>query len=180
MASDREPLQRSKSTGHESTPYLLRDPEPGDMGWVVYRHGVLYAQEFRWDERFEALVAQIIADYMKHHDPARERCWIAERTGEGSEREKIGCVFVVQVSDEIAKLRMLLVEPAARGLGLGRRLVEECIQFARSAGYEKLRLWTNSVLHDARRIYEKTGFKLIEEDKNDAFGEMAQTWELDL
>lgn len=174
MAADRV----SRELGTDSRgelPYTLREPRPGDMGWVVYRHGVLYSQEYGWDERFEALVAQIVADYMKHRDPARERGWIAERNG-----QNVGCVFVVRVSDEIAQLRMLLVEPSARGLGLGRRLVEECVQFARSTGYRKLRLWTNSVLDDARRIYEKTGFRLIEENKNDDFGEMAQTWELDL
>jgi DNA-binding MarR family transcriptional regulator/N-acetylglutamate synthase-like GNAT family acetyltransferase len=160
-----------------SEPFFLRTHEPGDVGWVVHRHGLLYAREYGWDERFEALVAQIVADFINNFDPATERCWIAEMEG-----ERVGCVFVVGAGDKVAKIRLLLVEPRARGLGLGNRLVEECIRFARSRGYEKLVLWTNDVLEDARRIYERKGFALVEQEEHHSFGKdlVGQNWELTL
>jgi len=160
-----------------SEPYVLRQHEPGDMGWIVHMHGRLYAEEYGWDERFEALVAQICSDFINRFNPDRERCWIAEMDG-----QIVGSVMVVQESDEAAKLRLLLVDPRARGLGLGKRLVDECIRFARRKGYRKLVLWTNHVLVQARNIYQKAGFVLVRQEPHRSFGPelIGETWELSL
>lgn len=160
---------------------LLRSHRPGDIGWVVERHGSLYAQEYGWDQRFEALVARIAADFIDQLEPARERCWIAERNG-----ERVGCVFLVRDREQprgaipTARLRLLLVDPSARGLGLGNTLVSQCTHFARSAGYRRIVLWTNSVLHTARRIYQREGYQLVREKPYTAFGKdlVSQDWEL--
>jgi GNAT superfamily N-acetyltransferase len=163
----------------ETASFTLRPPEPGDFGWVVARHGALYATEYGWDQRFEGLVARVIADFVEHYDPQRDKCWIAEYRG-----DKIGSVFMMAHPDRqgVAQLRLLLVEPAARGFGLGGRLVSECTKFGRAAGYHTITLWTNSVLLSARRIYEAAGYRLVEEAPHDLFGEglTGQTWELTL
>ena len=159
------------------THYLIRQHQLGDMGWVVHQHGVLYAQEYGWDEQFEALVAEITAKFIRNFDPKRERCWIAEIDG-----ENVGSVFLVKKSKTAAQLRLLLVDPKARGLGIGKRLVSECERFARQAGYRKIVLWTNSVLDAARHIYEEAGYRLIHEEPRHRFGHdlVGQTWELEL
>jgi DNA-binding MarR family transcriptional regulator/GNAT superfamily N-acetyltransferase len=158
-------------------PYLLRMHQPGDMGWIVHRQAILYAEEYGWDETYEALAAEIVAQFIKNYDPKRERAWVAERDG-----RRVGAVFVAKDSDEIAKLRLLHVEAEARGLGIGKRLVKECVQFARQAGYRKMTLWTQSILHAARHIYKETGFKVVSQKKHHSFGKdlTAETWELDL
>ena len=152
---------------------IRRLGEPGDLGWVVMAHGEVYAREYGWDQDFEALVARIVADYARYRDPRREAAWIAERDG-----CRVGCVFCVADSTEVARLRILLVDPAARGLGLGARLVDECLAFARAAGYRRITLWTNDVLTSARCIYQAAGFTLESADKHHSFGHdlVGQHW----
>jgi GNAT superfamily N-acetyltransferase len=156
---------------------VLRTHRPGDIGWVVARHGELYAQDYNWDSTFEGFVAEIAGKFLTRFDEHRERCWIAECNG-----ERAGCVFLVKQTRTIAKLRLLLVEPSARGLAIGSKLVQECIDFARQSGYRKLTLWTNDILHAARRIYERAGFRLVSEEKHHSFGHglVGQFWELNL
>ena len=160
-----------------ATPWRLRAPSPGDIGWVIARHGALYAEEYGFDARFEALVAQVAGAWLAHHDPARERCWIAERDG-----IPLGSVFLVRADDELARLRLLLVEPGTRGLGIGKRLVSECIAFARSVGYRRITLWTNDILVAARAIYQAAGFRLVASKPHTMFGPamVGEDWELSL
>ncbi|MGH8986578.1 MAG: bifunctional helix-turn-helix transcriptional regulator/GNAT family N-acetyltransferase [Acidimicrobiia bacterium] len=152
---------------------VLRPPEPGDFGWIIGRNAAVYADQYGWDESYETLVARIVADHLEHHDPRRERAWIAEVGG-----EPVGAVLCVRKDDDVAQLRLLLVEPGARGLGIGTRLVDECLRFARRAGYARIMLWTNDVLADARRIYERAGFELVEEEPHRSFGHdlVGQIW----
>ncbi|MGA3403266.1 MAG: bifunctional helix-turn-helix transcriptional regulator/GNAT family N-acetyltransferase [Acetobacteraceae bacterium] len=160
-----------------AAPWRLRDPQPGDIGWVVARHGALYAREYGFDARFEALVARVAGAFLASHDPARERCWIADRDG-----VNLGSVFLVRVDDDLARLRLLLVEPAARGLGVGKQLVAACIAFARAAGYRRITLWTNDVLLAARGIYQAAGFRLVASKPHSDFGPpcVGEDWELGL
>jgi len=176
MSALRE-MRRALGDAVAAGPIVLRGHRPGDIGLITQRHGELYAREYGWDERFEALVAGILSRYIAEYQPARERCWIAERDG-----EFLGCVFLMHKGADTAQLRMLLVEPAARGTGLGRTLVDECVRFARQCGYRKMVLWTNSRLDAARHIYLSHGFSLIREEPHDAFGDgsVGQYWELDL
>ena len=172
-------IEEALSPGSKLAPFILRNHRPGDMGWVVYRQGVLYAQEYGWDESYEALAARVVADFVEQYDPKRDHCWIAERDG-----VPLGCIFLVHHPElqDTAKLRLLHVEAHARGLGLGKALVGECVRFARAAGYRKVTLWTQSILTAAHRIYQQAGFKLVREEPHHSFGAdlMAQTWELEL
>ena len=160
-------------------PYTVRTHRPGDLGWIVSRHAALYAQEYQWDGTFEAMVARIVADFIDHYEPERERCWIAERNG-----VNVGCVALVKHPDRpgVAKLRILLVEPSARGFGIGARLVDECSAFARAVGYHTIALWTNDILHGARKIYVSRGYTLVSEEAHHSFGHdlVGQHWELTL
>ncbi len=168
---------KSSATPSADVAYRLRDPVPGDFGWIVKRHAEIYAHEYGWTAPFEGVCAQIVADFANNNDARRERCWIAEMNG-----ANIGCVFLVQDSSSVARIRLLLVDPAARGLGLGARLVDECVQFARRAGYRKITLWTHSVLTAARHVYKKAGFKLMRSDRHKSWGRpvVSEYWDLDL
>jgi DNA-binding MarR family transcriptional regulator/GNAT superfamily N-acetyltransferase len=163
------------ASGASAPPAILRDPRPGDMGWVVQSHGAFYASEYGFDSSFEALVAEIAAKFLTSFDASRERCWIAEADG-----AQVGSVFLVRHSDDVAKLRLLLVDPAGRGQGLGRRLVAECIAFAQACGYRKITLWTQSILVAARRIYQDAGFVLVAAEPHRSFGQglTGETWEM--
>jgi len=159
------------------TTVVLRSPNDVDFTWVVDRHRALYASEYGWDERFASIVAEVVAEFVAQHDPSRERAWIADLDG-----VRVGSVFLVRQSDEVAKLRLLLVEPAARGYGVGRLLVQQCIDFAKSARYSRITLWTNDVLHAARHLYERFGFQMVSSEPHHLFGEglQSETWELPL
>ena len=156
-------------------PYIIRTHRIGDLSWIAYRHAVLYSQEYGWNQGFERLVLEIVASFLKNYDPATEQCWVAERSG-----EMVGCVFLMKRSKQTAQLRLLLVEPSARGLGIGKRLVEECIRFARETGYKKIVLWTHDNLTAARAIYQKAGFQLTATGAHEDFGPRvtSETWEL--
>jgi DNA-binding MarR family transcriptional regulator/GNAT superfamily N-acetyltransferase len=174
--TDIRSLLASDESGEDQR-FTIRDHRPGDMGWITYRHGVLYWKEYGWDERFEAIVARVVADFIDNFNPEREHCWVAERNG-----EIVGSVFIVSKSKTVAKLRLLLVEPTARGLGIGSRLVDEVIQFARKVGYKRIELWTHPELVSARKIYKAAGFELIAEETHELFGKplRAETWAMKL
>ena len=157
--------------------YLLRSHRPGDIGWITHRHGAVYAEEYSFDETFEALVAEILARFIKDHDPKRERIWIAEQDG-----EQVGSVMIVDAGDQIAQLHLLFVDPKARGKGIGKRLIDECIHFAKRNNYQKIKLWTQSILLEARHLYSKAGFSITEEEPHTSFGQdlIAEIWELSL
>lgn len=161
----------------KSEPYTLRSLRPGDIGWITHRQELLYFEEYGWNEEFEALIAGIMSKFILNFDPTMEKCWVAERGGEIA-----GSVFVVKKTKTVAQLRLLYVEPSARGLGIGRRLVDECIRFARARKYRKVTLWTNDVLTSARRIYEAAGFRLVKQERHRSFGKslVGQNWELPL
>jgi DNA-binding MarR family transcriptional regulator/GNAT superfamily N-acetyltransferase len=172
-----ETLLRGETRTAPQPGYILRAPQPGDFGWIVKRNAELYAQEYQWKEPFEGVCAQIVADFVNKFDRKRERCWIAEMNG-----ENVGCIFLAKDSATVARIRLLLVEPQARGLGLGARLVDECLRFARHAGYNKVTLWTHSVLTAARHIYEKAGFKLMRSERHKDWGPpvVSEYWDLEL
>jgi DNA-binding MarR family transcriptional regulator/ribosomal protein S18 acetylase RimI-like enzyme len=174
MRSIREILEPENAAAE---PWMIRPHRPGDIGWIVHRHGVLYSRDYGWNANFEGFVAEIAGKFAQSHDASREHCWIAERHG-----DIIGSVFLMRQDDQVAKLRLLYVEPAARGLGVGRRLVEQCLHFARSTGYRRVVLWTNDGLTSARRIYEAAGFQLVAEEPHSMFGPpmVGQDWELGL
>ena len=180
--NDRRRLTAAMATiegllGEVHAPATLREPRPGDMGWIAQSQGACYAREYGWDSSFEALVAEIVASFIKSFDASRERCWIAEIDG-----APVGSVMLVRHDDEVAKLRLLLVEPAGRGQGLGKRLVGECIAFARACGYRKITLWTQSILTAARKIYQDAGFVLVASEPHRSFGQslIGETWEMKL
>ncbi len=178
LVSSMQFIQRALGGGADrAASVFLREHRAGDIGWVIQRHGEIYTEEYGWDTRFETLVGEIALKFLRDNDPQRERFWIAERDG-----IKLGCVLLVERSKSVAQLRLLLVEPSARGLGIGQRLVSECISFARAAGYKRMRLWTNDVLVSARKIYQAAGFHLIEEEHHDSWGKplTSQTWETSL
>ena len=170
-------IERLLGTTDAPPPAILRDPRPGDMGWVVQSHGAFYAAEYGFDSSFEALVAEIAAKFLTSFDASRERCWIAERDG-----LPVGSVFLVKHSDDVAKLRLLLVDPAGRGQRLGTRLVGECVAFARACGYRKVTLWTQSILVAARKVYQDAGFVLVASEPHRSFGQdlIGETWEREL
>lgn len=166
-------------TRPENAPFTIRTHQPGDIGWITHRHGVLYSQEHNWDERFESIVARITADFIDNYDPSCEKCWIAERDG-----QFFGCIMLVKDRSQegVAKIRLLLVEPSARGLGLGQTLVQRCIDFARGVGYARIVLWTQSILTPARRLYQREGFVLVQSEEHEMFGVRltGEMWALDL